>query len=103
MAKVDRNRLDHILGIDYLRKEFFGLHFVQERIQSTDHKITANGDQVSTSIKSNGQIAVILVLKINYSILFYIHSIFSGHIRRQQRWLIIGYGSTTLAMHWPMT
>ena len=46
MARVDRNKLDHILGIDYLRAELLGLHFVRERIASTDYKITANGDQV---------------------------------------------------------
>ena len=46
MAKVDRNKLDYRMGIDYLRAELLGLHFVRERIASTDIKITANGDQV---------------------------------------------------------
>ena len=46
MAKVDRNRLDYIMGIDYLRSELLGLHLVRERIASTDVRITANGDQV---------------------------------------------------------
>ena len=46
MAKVDRNRLDYIMGIDYLRSELLGMHLVRERIASTDVKITANGDQV---------------------------------------------------------
>ena len=48
MARVDRNKLDYIMGIDYLRSELLGLHFVRERIASTDFKITANGDQVNT-------------------------------------------------------
>ena len=49
MARVDRNRLDYILGIDYLRAELLGLHFVRERIASTDIEITRNGDQVNLS------------------------------------------------------
>merc|ERR1739844_449835 len=49
MARVDRNRLDYILGIDYLRAELLGLHFVRERIASTDIEITRNGDQVISS------------------------------------------------------
>ena len=49
MARVDRNRLDYILGIDYLRAELLGLHFVRERIASTDIAITRNGDQVISS------------------------------------------------------
>ena len=47
MARVDRKMLDYLLGINYLRAELLGLHYVRERIVSTDHKITANGDQVS--------------------------------------------------------
>ena len=47
MARVDRNRLDYIMGIDYLRSELLGMHLVRERIASTDVRITANGDQVS--------------------------------------------------------
>ena len=46
MARVDRNKLDYIMGIEYLRAELLGLHLVRERIASTDIKITANGDQV---------------------------------------------------------
>ena len=47
MAKVDRNRLDYIMGIDYLRSELLGMHLVRERVASTDVKIMANGDQVT--------------------------------------------------------
>ena len=47
MARVDRSRLDYIMGIDYLRSELLGMHLVRERIASTDVRITANGDQVS--------------------------------------------------------
>ena len=46
MARVDRNKLDYIMGIEYLRAELLGLHLVRERIASTDIRITANGDQV---------------------------------------------------------
>lgn len=44
--KVDRERLDFIIGNDYLRAEMLGLHFVRERLVSTDFKIRANGDEV---------------------------------------------------------
>merc|ERR1711976_381370 len=42
--KVDRARLDFIIGDDYLRSEMLGLHFVRERITSNDFKIQATGD-----------------------------------------------------------
>ena len=44
MEKVDRERLDYLLGQDYLRAEMLGLHFVRERIISTDYKIQVPGD-----------------------------------------------------------
>ena len=47
MEKVDQERLDYIIGNDYLRAEMLGLHFVRERIVSTDFKIQATGDVVS--------------------------------------------------------
>ena len=47
MQRVDQERLDYILGDNYLRTEFMGLHFARERILSNDFKITANGDNVS--------------------------------------------------------
>ena len=46
MEKVDQERLDFIIGNDYLRAEMLGLHFVRERIVSTDYKIQNTGDQV---------------------------------------------------------
>ena len=54
MARVDRNRLDYIMGIDYLRSELLGMHLVRERIASTDVRITANGDQVSNGSRIRG-------------------------------------------------
>ena len=48
LEKVDKERLDFIIGNDYLRAEMLGLHFVRDRIISTDHKIEASNDQVST-------------------------------------------------------
>ena len=68
MARVDRNKLDYIMGIDYLRSELLGLHFVRERIASTDFKITANGDQVSTYKLSTHFVAFVKIGKfvINY-------------------------------------
>ena len=54
MARVDRNRLDYIMGIDYLRSELLGMHLVRERIASTDVRITANGDQVSNGGRIRG-------------------------------------------------
>ena len=47
MMRVDRQRLDYILGDDYLRTEMFGLHLTRERITSTEYKITAPNDAVS--------------------------------------------------------
>ncbi len=47
MEAVDQERLDYIIGNDYLRAEMLGLHFVRERIVSTDYKIRADGDQVT--------------------------------------------------------
>ena len=47
MENVDRNRLDFIMGNDNLRAEMLGLHFVRERVISTDYKIKRSGDNVS--------------------------------------------------------
>ena len=44
--KVDKERLDFIIGNDYLRAEMLGLHFVRERITSTDRKIQVSDDLV---------------------------------------------------------
>ena len=44
--KVDQERLNFIIGHDYLRAEMLGLHFVRERVTSADYKIQASGDQV---------------------------------------------------------
>ena len=49
MANVDQNRLDFILGNDYLRAEMLGLHLVRERVISTDYKIKAGGDKTFSS------------------------------------------------------
>ena len=46
MDQVDQERLDFIIGHDYLRAELLGLHFIRERIVSTDYKIRAGGDMV---------------------------------------------------------
>ena len=35
------------MGSDYLRAEMLGLHFVRERIVSTEYKIRAGGEEVS--------------------------------------------------------
>jgi len=43
--KVDRNRLNYILGHQNLRSELFGLHFVRERLSSLDNRLTAAGEQ----------------------------------------------------------
>ncbi len=48
--RVDRERLDFIIGNDYLRAEMLGLHFVRERIVSNEYKITASGDAVIMQI-----------------------------------------------------
>ena len=45
--KLDRRRLDYILGHQKLRNELFGLHFVRERIDSTDKRLLANGELVT--------------------------------------------------------
>jgi len=47
--KLDRRRLDYILGHQKLRNELFGLHFVRERIDSTDKRLLAVGEQVYSS------------------------------------------------------
>ena len=47
--KVDKERLDFIIGNDYLRAEMLGLHFVRERITSTDRKIQGSEDMVILS------------------------------------------------------
>lgn len=44
--KVDRNKLDYILGHQNLRNEVFGLHFVRERLGSTDLRLRASGEQM---------------------------------------------------------
>jgi len=44
--KVDMMRLEYIMGHQKLRNEMFGLHFVRERISSTDKKIRAIGEQM---------------------------------------------------------
>lgn len=46
LENVDQERLDYIIGNDYLRAEMLGLHFIRERVVSTDYKIQASGDQV---------------------------------------------------------
>ena len=45
MRKVDRNRLNYILGHQHLRNEVFGLHFVRERLGSHDLRLRAAGEQ----------------------------------------------------------
>jgi len=47
--KLDRRQLDYILGHQKLRNELFGLHFVRERIDSTDKRLLANGELVYSS------------------------------------------------------
>ena len=42
--KVDRARLDFIIGDDYLRSEMLGLHFVRERLTSNDFKLEGTGE-----------------------------------------------------------
>lgn len=60
MARVDRNKLDYIMGIEYLRAELLGLHLVRERIASTDIRITANGDQVFNLYQLNITISFVV-------------------------------------------
>ncbi len=48
--RVDKERLDYILGSDYLRAEMLGLHFVRDRIVSTDYKIRVGGDAVISQL-----------------------------------------------------
>merc|ERR1712088_250295 len=45
MRKVDRNRLNYILGHQHLRSEVFGLHFVRERISSNDKRIWTDHEE----------------------------------------------------------
>ena len=45
--KLDRGQLDYILGHQKLRNELFGLHFVRERVDSTDKRLRATGEQVN--------------------------------------------------------
>jgi len=47
--KLDRRKLDYILGHQKLRNELFGLHFVRERIDSTDKRLLASGELVYSS------------------------------------------------------
>lgn len=49
MEKVDTERLDFVLGNDYLRAEMLGLHFVRERIVSSDYRLQKGGDQTFSS------------------------------------------------------
>ena len=51
-ARVDRDRLDFVLGNDYLRAEMLGLHFVRERLVSTDVRLRAGGDSTYSSVAS---------------------------------------------------
>lgn len=44
--KVDLEEMSYRLGSDYLRAEMLGLHFVRERLVSTDFKIQQAGDKV---------------------------------------------------------
>lgn len=44
--KLDRAQLDYILGHQKLRNELFGLHFVRERVDSTDKRLRATGEQM---------------------------------------------------------
>ena len=46
IERADQARLDHVLGSDYLRAEMLGLHFVRDKIISSDYKIRVGGDQV---------------------------------------------------------
>ena len=46
IERADKARLDHVLGSDYLRAEMLGLHFVRDKIISSDYKIRVGGDQV---------------------------------------------------------
>jgi len=47
--KLDRRKLDYILGHQKLRNELFGLHFTRERIDSTDKRLLANGELAYSS------------------------------------------------------
>jgi len=47
--KLDRTRLDQILGHERLRQEMFGLHFVRMRIDSMDKRLLATGEQTFSS------------------------------------------------------
>jgi len=42
--KVDRNKLNYILGHQTLRSEIFGLHFVRERLSSLDLRLRGSGE-----------------------------------------------------------
>ena len=44
--KVDRERLNYILGHQHLRNEIFGLHFVRERLSSNDIRLKGTGEEV---------------------------------------------------------
>ena len=61
LERADKARLDHVLGSDYLRAEMLGLHFVRDKIISSDYKIRVGGDQVgsiydiASSSSSNGK------------------------------------------------
>lgn len=61
LERADKARLDHVLGSDYLRAEMLGLHFVRDKIISSDYKIRVGGDQVGSiydiaySSSSNGK------------------------------------------------
>ena len=50
LERADKARLDHVLGSDYLRAEMLGLHFVRDKIISSDYKIRVGGDQVGDDL-----------------------------------------------------
>ena len=41
------------MGSDYLRAEMLGLHFVRERIVSTEYKIRKGGEEVREILTNN--------------------------------------------------
>ena len=46
MRKVDKTRLNYILSHQQLRNEYFGLHFVRERLGTHDKRLRGFGEQV---------------------------------------------------------
>uniref|UniRef100_A0A0K2UEZ8 Fasciclin1like [Megachile rotundata] n=1 Tax=Lepeophtheirus salmonis TaxID=72036 RepID=A0A0K2UEZ8_LEPSM len=56
MDRIEGDKLNYILGTDYLRAEWFGLHFVRERLSSTDTRLRAMGEatySVPASLPNN--------------------------------------------------